>query len=60
MENSTGSGTVSVLLGINSSALEAAFGESFTSAFRILPRSTICLNVSIAPMMLVFPEAFGP
>ncbi len=60
MENSTGSGAVSVLFGINSSVLDAALGESLASTFRIEPRSTICLKVSIAPMILVFPEAFGP
>ena len=58
-ENSTGFGSLQILFGINSSAAEAGFGVSFSS-LRIFPLRTIFLNVSIAPIILVFPDAFDP
>ena len=59
IEKDTGSGSIHVLFGINSSATDAALGESFSS-LRILPLSTMFLKASIAPIILVFPDAFAP
>ena len=48
------------LFGINSNAAAAGFGDDFSSEFLIFPLKTIARNTSIAPIILVFPAAFGP
>lgn len=56
----TGSELERVLFGISSSAWDAALSESLVSTLRMFPRGTICLKVSIAQILFVLPEAFGP